>query len=283
VTRLPLIVGALLIPGSVCLGVDLKKETAEAFDRYIASTEAKMQPHWSGEHFLWFDDSPEIRLRLLAGTVAVQPVEGNGVVTLPGGIIQDWIGAVFVPKTTLQETLKVVQDYPQHAEIYKPDITKVQVLSHNGDDFLVRTRIVNGKFFISDVLDIENAIHFVALDSKRAYSRSASQRVVEIANAGKHNERELPAGHDRGFMWRVNGYWFFEESDGGVFITCEYVTLTREIPFLVVKVLGPMLEGLPTEGLKNSLEQTRKAIVNQPRVTADRSDAGPPRRMTREE
>ena len=108
----------------------------------------------------------------------------------------------------------------------------MKVLSHAGNDFTIRTRVVKSKFFISDVLDIDNQIHFVPLDSKRVYSRSASQRVVEIGNAGKQNEHELPVGHDRGLMWRINGYWFFEESDGGVFITCESITLTRDIPFL---------------------------------------------------
>jgi hypothetical protein len=227
-----------------------------------------MQTRWSGEHFLWFDDSPDIRLSLLAGTVAAQPVQGNGIVTLPGGLIQDWVGAVFVPNTTLPETLSVVQDYPKHAQIYKPDVTDVKVLSHVGNDFAIRTRVVKSKFFISDVVDIDNQIHFVPLDSKRIYSRSASQRVVEISNAGKLNERELPVGHDRGLVWRVNGYWFFEESDGGVFITCESVTLTREIPFLMAKLLSPIVHELPEEALKNSLEQTRKAIVNQPKLTA---------------
>jgi hypothetical protein len=252
----------------VCLAVDLKPETIEAFDRYIASTEAKLQPRWSGEHFLWFDDSPNIRLSLLAGAVVAEPIQGNGIVTLPGGLIQDWIGAVFVPKTTLQETLRVVQDYPQHAQMYKPEVTEVKVLSHTGNDFTIRTRVVKSKFFISDVLDIDNQIHFVPLDSKRVYSRSASQRIVEIGNAGKQNEHELPAGHDRGLMWRINGYWFFEESDGGVFITCESITLTRDIPFLMAKLLSPIVHELPAEALKNSLEQTRKAIVNQPRLTA---------------
>jgi hypothetical protein len=227
-----------------------------------------MQTRWSGEHFLWFDDSPDIRLSLLAGTVAAQPVQGNGIVTLPGGLIQDWVGAVFVPNTTLPETLSVVQDYPKHAQIYKPDVTDVKVLSHVGNDFAIRTRVVKSKFFISDVVDIDNQIHFVPLDSKRIYSRSASQRVVEISNAGKLNERELPVGHDRGLVWRVNGYWFFEERDGGVFITCESVTLTREIPFLMAKLLSPIVHELPEEALKNSLEQTRKAIVNQPKLTA---------------
>ncbi len=227
-----------------------------------------MQPRWSGEHFLWFDDSPDIRLRLLAGAVVAQPIEGNGVVTLPGGLIQDWIGAVFVPKTTLKETLSVVQDYPQHVQVYKPDVTEVKVLAHTGNDFTIRTRVVKSKFFISDVLDIDNQIHFVPLDAKRVYSRSASQRVVEISNAGKKNEHELPVGHDRGLMWRINGYWFFEESDGGVFITCESVTLTREIPFLMAKLLSPIVHELPAEALKTSLEQTRNAIENQPRLIA---------------
>ena len=248
--------------------MDLKPETAEAFDRYIASTESKMQPRWSGEHFLWFDDSSDIRARLLAGAVAAQPVEGNGVVALPSGLIQDWVGAVFVPDTTLKNVLAVVQDYSRHTEIYKPDVTDVKVQSHTGGDFLIRTRVVKSKFFISDVLDIDNEIHFVSLDPKRTYSRSASRRVVEIANAGKHNEHELPPGHDRGLMWRISGYWFFEESDGGVFITCESITLTRDIPFLMAKLLSPILHELPEEALKSSLEQTRQAIPREARLVA---------------
>jgi hypothetical protein len=248
--------------------VDLKPATIQAFDSYIASAEAKLQPRWSGEHFLWFDDSPEIRLSLLAGTVVAQPIQGNGVVTLPGGLIQDWIGAVFVPNTTLKETLSVLQNYPQHAQIYKPDVADVKVLTHTDNDYTIRTRVVKSKFFISDVVDIDNQIHFVALDSRRVYSRSASQRVVEISDSGKPNEHELPVGHDRGLVWRVNGYWFFAESDGGVFITCESITLTRDIPFLLAKVLSPIVHELPAEALKTSLEQTRAAIVNQPRLTA---------------
>jgi hypothetical protein len=240
----------------------------EAFDRYIVATEAKLHSRWSGEQFLWFDNSPGIRQRLLLGAVVAQPTQGNGVLTLPGGLVQDWIGAVFVPKTNLKEVLLLVQDYPRHPEIYKPDVTEVKVLSHIGNDFLIRTRVVKSKFLISDVLEIDNAIHFVPLDAKRTYSRSASERVAEISNPGKPDEHALPPGHDRGLMWRINGYWFFEESDGGVFITCESITLTRDIPFLMAKILSPILHELPAEALKNSLEQTRKAIVNQPRLVA---------------
>lgn len=204
----------------------------------------------------------------MAGAPVAQPAQGNGVVSVPGGLIQDWIGAVFIPKVTLQETLRVVQDYPRHAEWYKPDIASVNVLSHTGGDYLIRTRIVKSKFFITDVLEVDNAIHYVTLDSKRVYSRSASQRIVEISNPGKENEKELPPGHDRGLMWRITGYWFFEEADGGVYIATESVTLTRDIPFLMGKMLSPILRELPAEALQTSLEQTRKAVQNQPQLIA---------------
>ena len=212
------------------LAVDLKPETIEAFDQYIASVEARLQARWSGQHFLWFDDSPAIRLSLLAGAVVVQPIQGNGIVTLPGGLFRIGLERFSFPTRRSKRPCSVVQDYPQHPQIYKPDVTEVKVLSHSGNDYAIRTRVVKSKFFISDVVDIDNQIRFVPLDAKRVYSRSASQRVVEISNAGKQNERELPVGHDRGLVWRMNGYWFFEESDGGVFITCESITLTRDIP-----------------------------------------------------
>jgi hypothetical protein len=227
-----------------------------------------LQPRWSGEHFLWFDDSPAIRQQLLSGEIVAQPAVKGGVVNVPGGLIQDWVGAVFIPNTTLKNVLAVVTDYPHHAEVYKPDVMSVKVLSHRGDDYLIRTRVLKSKFFISDVLDIDNEIHYVTLDPKRTYSRSASQRVVEIADPGKPTQHALEPGHDRGLLWRLNGYWFFEESDGGVFITTESISLTRDIPFLMGKMLSPILHELPGEALKTSLEQTRKAVPREQKLTA---------------
>ena len=52
------------------------------------------------------------------------------------------------------------------------------------------------------------------------------------------------------------------KADGGVYIACRSITLTRDIPFLLKKMLRPILRDLPGESLKNSMEQTRKAIVS---------------------
>jgi hypothetical protein len=40
----------------------------------------------------------------------------------------------------------------------------------------------------------------------------------------------------------------------------ESVTLSRDIPFGMGKVLGPILHNVPAEALRSSLEKTRRAV-----------------------
>ena len=155
-----------------------------------------------------------------------------------------------------------MQDYDHHREIYKPDVADARIESRQDDRFLVYMRIVKSKFMLSDVLNTEHAIQFVRLDSKRVYSRSYSKRINEVASAGQSGEHELPSGEDRGLLWRLYGYWFFEERDGGAYIACESITLTRDIPFGMRALLGPVIHDVPGESLRKSLEQTRRAVVS---------------------
>jgi hypothetical protein len=73
----------------------------------------------------------------------------------------------------------------------------------------------------------------------------------------------LPVGQDRGLLWRLHGYWFYEERGGGVYITCESITLTRDIPFGLGALLSPVIHDLPGEALRKSLEQSRRAVLAQ--------------------
>ena len=190
----------------------------------------------------------------------VQPSQANGIITIKGGLIQDWMGILFIPDTNLKAVLAVVQDYNREPEIYKPDIAYAKIESHTGNDFLVYMRMIKAKFFLSDVLDTEHEIRFTSLDSTRAYSRSYSKRIAEVSEVGKTNEHELPVGRDRGLLWRMNSYWFFEERDGGVYVSCESITLTRDIPFVMAKLLSPIIHELPAEQVRTGLEKTREAV-----------------------
>jgi hypothetical protein len=256
-----------LVPASLLLvvpclhAVELRKETVDAFDKYVADLESNLDRRWHGEGFLWSDSSPQ-RDQLQKGAVLVQPAHGNGTVSLKGGLIQDWTGAIFIPSTNLSAVLAVVQDYARHKEIYKPEIASTLVRSHTGNDFSVYMRIVKSKFFLTDVLNTEHEIHFVPLDARRVYSRGYSTRVAEVTDPDTPKEHELPVGKDRGLMWRLYGYWFYEERDGGVMVECESVTLTRDVPFGMGHLLSPIVHGLPAESLRKGLESTRRAVSN---------------------
>ena len=221
----------------------------------------RLESRFSGRTFLWSDEFPIVRQQLLKGTVIAQPVQGNGIVPLKGGLVQDWRGAVFIPHASLPEVLSVVQDYDHHRDVYKPDIADAKIESRQGDEFVVYMRIVKAKFMLSAVFNTEQAIQFIRLDPKRVYSRSYSKRINEVAAPGQSSEQELPPGQDRGLLWRLYGYWFFEERDDGVYITCESITLTRDIPFGLATLLGPVIHDLPGESLRTSLEQTRRAVI----------------------
>jgi hypothetical protein len=257
----PVVLLGLLVCAEVCSAVELKPETVEAFDHYIADLEMRLDPRFHGTHFLWPDDSPGLRDQLLRGEVLVRPANGNGLIAVKSGLIQDWMGAIFIPHCSLKTVLSIVQDYDRHQEILKPEIAESKTRSHQGDDFQVYLRIVKTKFFLSDVLDSEHKIHFTTVDAQRVFSRSYSTRIAEVSGAGKSGEHELPVGEDRGLLWRLYSYWFFEERDGGVYIACQSVTLTREIPMGMGKLLGPMVRDVPGESLQTTLDQMRKAVV----------------------
>jgi hypothetical protein len=256
------ILSVLLVSAAISTAAELRRQTIDAFEGYVRATEARLEPRWRGDQFLWPGESPELREQLRAGAVIVQPSEGNGIFSIQGGLIQDWMGVIFIPGANLKSVLSTVQDYVRYGEIYRPDIASARLLSRSGDNFLVSMRMIKAKFFLSDVLNTEHEIRFVALDSTRAYSRSYSQRIAEVSDAGKPNEHELPVGKDRGLLWRMDGYWFFEERDGGTYVACQSITLTRDIPHLMAKLLSPIIHELPAEQVRSGLEETRKAVLS---------------------
>jgi hypothetical protein len=263
IQRTLIVASGLLIFASATLAVELRTETIDAFDKFVASVEMRLEPRFSGQHFLWSDEVPGVRQQLLNGSVIAQPAVGNGIVPLKGGLVQDWRGAVFIPRATLREVLSIAQDFNHHQDFYKPDIESAKIESRQGDEFLVFMRIVKAKFLLSDVLNTEQAIQFTRLDPQKVYSRAYSKRINEVAAPGRSAEHELPIGQDRGLLWRLYGYWFYEERDEGVYITCESITLTRDIPFGMATLFGPVIHDLPGDAMRKSLEQTRKAVLAQ--------------------
>lgn len=248
---------------------DLKPETLRAFDHYMELTEAEVNSETaSGKAFLWVDRLPPERRtaayeQLRQGKAVIERLEtlDNGKhIEIPDGMVHRWMGTVFIPGATLGDTLALVEDYDHHQEYYHPDVVLSKTLSCNGNDFLVQLRFYKKKI-VTSVLDTEHDVHYSILDSRHAMSRSRTTRIQEVDDAGKPDERLEPAGHDRGFLWRMNTYWQFEEKDGGTYVESQAISLTRDIPTGLGWMLGQYVNSVPRESLNFTLEATRSGVL----------------------
>ncbi|HEX7962140.1 MAG TPA: hypothetical protein VF493_19650 [Terriglobales bacterium] len=221
-----------------------------------------------GGAFLYIDSLPSeprssAYRQLADNQIFISPLQttrnGKGI-SVPDGIVHHWVGVVFIPNTNLRTVLSVVQNYGNRAEVYKPDVIASRLVSHQDDDYKIFMRFFQKKF-TTVVLNTEFDIHWHKLDQHRVYSNSYSTRIAEAKDPNKPDGPELPAGKDHGYLWRLNTYWRFEEKDGGVYMQCEAISLTRDIPFGLGWLLRPLVTSIPRQSLNRTLGQTRAVIL----------------------
>jgi hypothetical protein len=239
--------------------VQLKSETVEAFDEYVKSAEAQMEQTLHGAFFLWSDQDSSRAKQVRDGKIVAQFWAGRGPVKVPDGLIHDWIGAAFIPSSTIEETLALIQDYDNHKTVYTPEVIASKIISHRGNDFQIYLRLLKKKI-MTVVLDTDHDVHYRSLGRTRWVCRSYSTRIAEVENAGGAKEKTLPPDTGYGFLWRLYSYWRFEERDRGTYVECRAISLSRDVPFGLGWAIEPIIQKLPRESLVNTLEATRQAL-----------------------
>jgi hypothetical protein len=253
------------------LSAELKPPTVEAFERYVKATEARIEKELSRPGtFLYVDGLPgprraQVRAMLRRGEILMERLETRDAsgreMTAPDALIHHWLGAVFIPGASLQQTLDLVQDYDHHQDIYKPEVVRSKLLVRNGSDFKIFYRLRKKKFVVTMTYNTDHDVHYFPVDATHCHSRSYTTRIAEVEDADTPQEREKPVGHDRGFLWRLYSYWRFQERDGGVYVECESVSLTRDIPLAVSWLVKPFVADIPKESLQMTMGSTRYAVL----------------------
>jgi hypothetical protein len=260
---------AILLMAFPVSAADLQAQAARNYARYIALTQAQVDAELTqGGPYLWVERLPEARraealAQLRSGGVVIEKLEtldGGKPIGVPGGLIHHWIGTAFVPGATLAQTLAFMQDYDHKVEYFKPDIVRSKILRHEGDDYFVLLRFYQKKI-ITTVIDTDQEVHYHVVDQTRAWSRSSATRVQEVDNPGKLDERLEPEGHDRGFVWKLNTFWRFEEKDGGTYLECQAISLSRDIPVGLGWMVGSFVSSVPRESLTFTLTTARAALT----------------------
>lgn len=259
----------LLLVAAPAGATQLTPAAVRSFDHYVRLTESRMQGELAaGGAFLWVDGLPETQrnedqARLSRGEVIsarLTTADSSGQSSTPSALIHHWVGTIFIPGVSLARVLDVVQDYDRHAVYYAPDVLQSKKVEQNGGDYKVHYRLRKKKV-VTVFLDTDYDVHLHFLEAGRAYSNSYSTRIAQVENAGEPSEHELPPGNDGGYLWRLNSYWRFFDSGHGVYVQCEAISLTRDIPTGLNWLVGPFIESLPKESLEFTLQSTRQAVL----------------------
>lgn len=270
--------GRLLTAAAIAVGLlgttsaesaDLQPRTIAAFDRYVKAAETETAAR---VEFLRLDGLPEALRRarrdeLRAGMLHIErltTLDGGSEIPVPDGLMHHWVGTVFAPGASVEQALSILQDYDKHAEIYRPAVVQSRLLSRNGDRFRMFLRFSMTKV-ITVVVNTEHDAQFYRDGPDRARSRIYSTRIAQVENAGEPDERELPVGRDGGYLWRLNTYWRLLQRDGGTYVQCESISLTRGIPFGFAWMIRPFVTSIPRESLEFTLNTTRKTLAKTPR------------------
>jgi hypothetical protein len=254
----------LALAASITLSaVELQTSTIAAFERYVRATESQLKT----ESFLRVDRLPatrraEVLALMRRGELSIdvaKTLDGGREIDVPGGMIHHWVGTAFVPGATIDQALRLLQDYDRHERIYSPAVAKSKLRSREGDRFRFYLRYAMKKV-ITVVVNSEHEAIFTR-SADRAEGWIHSTRMAEVDNPDSPDERERPVGNDNGYMWRLNTYWRLLARDGGLYIQCESISLTRGIPTGLGWVVSPFVTSIPKESLTFTLETTRRELV----------------------
>ena len=237
----------------------LQPQTVQEFDTYIKRVETELEQRWSGKRpFLSVDDSPSERAKVLAGDLWIQPGDPQNPIAIYQGLIHDWVGAIFIPRVSIEKVLDILQNYDRHQQIYT-EVKRSKLLKRNGNDMTGYWRLERKQSIITIVLDVTQDTHWKELAPGKWVCRAYATNISEVEHPGSSREKILPPGEGRGFLWRLDAYWSLEATNGGVLAESRTLSLTRNVPDVLAWAIQPFLQTIPKESLAGTLRHTRDA------------------------
>lgn len=226
-----------------------------AFDRYVSGVETRLETqHRSAEGFL----APVDEERVRKGDVVVEELTPKGE-EIPGGMLHHWRATAFAAGAKAADLQRVMRDYSAYPQLFAPQVTAARVTGGTGNHRQVWMRVVQ-KHIIMVVLDTSYDVTFGQLDEQHGWSWSKSTDIQEIADAGTDHEHALSAKDEHGFLWRQNTYWSYVETDDGLLLQVESVSLTRGIPAGLGWAVKPFVESVPRDSLEFTLKKTMEGM-----------------------
>lgn len=252
-----LILSMLLSLALPLFAASIAPESAAAFKAYDQKVEREIRARIGAGKIVALRES----VKRNGGKAVVQSGAEPNPNDVGSAYIHDWVGAIFIPRGAAESVRAVLQDFGRHKEYFQPEVIDSKLLSKNGNEFHSALRLRKKKI-LTVILSSEYTTRFTEISPQAGYSIARSTKMSEVENPGTPNERELPPGEGQGFLWNLNSYWSWEEGDGGVYVECRAVSLSRDVPTGLGWIVNPIIRDLPKESLEATLINTRKAVLS---------------------
>jgi hypothetical protein len=260
---------------------ELKPETVKAWNAYVESTEARMAEElMSQDKFLALDfqardQVKQNRHKLISGEIPitqVKSVDGKGrEIKVPDGLIHHWRGSVFIPGVALDDVYARVEN-PSVEDTRQEDVLDSAVLERDSESLRLFLKLQRSAI-IKVVYNTEHQVYFQRRDEDEAWSRSIATKITELENPQTPDEKEKPQGNDRGFLWRLNSYWRYQQVNGGVIVELESITLSRSIPAVFRVLVRPIINKVAHESMERTLDSMRTRLTRAHNVDTDVTSA----------
>ena len=257
-------------------GAELTAETLKAWTAYIQVTEQRIAEELRSDERFFAQDFQSAskaaadRRAVRAGELVIRRMESidrdGRTIPVPAGTIHHWRGSVFIPGITLEDVLSRVRNPTSHDSSLE-DVIQSRVLERRAGSTKVYLKLRRSKL-VTVVYNTEHVIRYRYYGHTRAFSSSKATKIAELEHPNSPNEREKPEGRDRGFLWRLNSYWRYEQVDEGVIVECDSVSLSRSAP----AVLKYFIKSLINSVARGSIERTLGSMRDRLSRLGDRID-----------
>jgi len=212
----------------------LDAATLQVFENYVAQFEKNVAAPYAQSGKMWMDEGSCCRRNsaFAAGKPIVEPRENTDIA---GGSIHHFSGVIHVAGGTIADVRHIMQDYPNYPKYFKPDVGKGSAVmepdSTPADEhYTSHISLVQSTLWIAVSYDCVYDTHYQLYDPHHWASTSAAVSVKEWRDPKDASKGYFPEGDDHGFLWRTKTFWFVRESNGGVDVELDSMTLSRPIP-----------------------------------------------------
>ncbi len=253
VCRLLYCFGLVILVHRDAAAARLTPETLAAWDEQVQTARAQVEQE---------SKSPQTFLAGPTGQFVVESPEPSGC-PIPNGLIHHWFGTELIPHARVPSLLSVMQHYDAYAEIFPPAVVEARLLNRDGDTFDYHVKFIQKALGVRSGLLADFRSHYVQIDEQSGYIVTESVKLIELQSPGKPDERQLSLAESKGYIQKAFTLLRYRQTDQGVLIRVESMTLSRDVPGSVRWLVSPFIHKFARQTMSSTLERIRDRVCSE--------------------